>query len=176
MIFINPHKCCTFVTEKSCLTSNANLCIIQKLKLLPSHYLYWGETLVNRSFLAIRHILAEFLRKIAQKTTFLKVFPCYEKRLHSPFLPLLRQNKEVWVSGLNQHTANVPNRKVPKVRILLLPHIGSLAQLDQSTTLRTSVSGVRVSHESQHWRFGRVGLLHRSWKPAGGNVSKVRIL
>ena len=64
MIFINPHKCCTFVTEKSCLTSNANLCIIQKLKLLPSHYLYWGETLVNRSFLAIRHILAEFFRKI----------------------------------------------------------------------------------------------------------------
>lgn len=63
MIFINPHKCCTFVTEKSCLTSNANLCIIQKLKLLPSHYLYWGETLVNRSFLAIRHILAEFFGK-----------------------------------------------------------------------------------------------------------------
>ena len=176
MIFINPHKCCTFVTEKSCLTSNANLCIIQKLKLLPSHYLYWGETLVNRSFLAIRHILAEFSGKIAQKTTFLKLFPCYEKRLHSPFIPLHRQNKEVWVSGLNQHTANVPNRKVPKVRILLLPHFGSLAQLDQSTTLRTSVSGVRVSHESQHWRFGRVGLLHRSWKPAGGNVSKVRIL
>ena len=115
-----------------------------------------------------------FLGKIIQKTTFLKLFSCYEKRLHSPFLPLHRQNKEVWVSGLNQHTANVPNRKVPKVRILLLPHIGSLAQLDQSTTLRTSVSGVRVSHESQYWRFGRVGLLHRSWKPAGGNVSKVR--
>ena len=52
--------------------------------------------------------------------------------------------------GLNQHTANVPNRKVPKVRILLLPHFGSLAQLDQSTTLRTSVSGVRVSHESHN--------------------------
>lgn len=103
-----------------------------------------------------------FSGKIALKTTFLKVFPCYEKRLHSPFLPLHRQNKEVWVSGLNQHTANVPDRKVPKVRILLLPHFGSLAQLDQSTTLRTSVSGVRVSHESQHWRFGRVGLLHRS--------------
>ena len=103
-----------------------------------------------------------FSGKIALKTTFLKVFPCYEKRLHSPFLPLHRQNKEVWVSGLNQHTANVPDRKVPKVRILLLPHFGSLAQLDQSTTLRTSVSGVRVSHESQYWRFGRVGLLHRS--------------
>lgn len=69
MIFINPHKCCTFVTEKSCLTSNANLCIIQKLKLLPSHYLYRGETLVNRSFLAIRHILAEFVRK---KTSFVQ--------------------------------------------------------------------------------------------------------
>ena len=86
----------------------------------------------------------------------------------SPFLPLHRQNKEVWVSGLNQHTANVPNRKVPKVRILLLPHIGSLAQLDQSTTLRTSVSGVRVSHESQHWRFGRLGVcaglkIPRTW-------------
>ena len=103
-----------------------------------------------------------FSRKITQKTTFLKLFSCYEKRLHSPFIPLHRQNKEVWVSGLNQHTANVPNRKVPKVRILLLPHFGSLAQLDQSTTLRTSGSGVRVSHESQHWRFGRVGLLHRS--------------
>ena len=57
-----------------------------------------------------------FLLKIAQKTTFLKLFSCYEKRLHSPFLSLHRQNKEVWVSGLNQHTANVPNRKVPKVR------------------------------------------------------------
>ena len=67
MIFINPHKCCTFVTEKSCLTSNANLCIIQKLKLLPSHYLYWGETLVNRSFLAIRNIWAEFWWKIKEK-------------------------------------------------------------------------------------------------------------
>ena len=60
----------------------------------------------------------------------MKLFSCYEKRLHSPFIPLHRQNKEVWVSGLNQHTANVPNRKVPKVRILLLR--GSLAQLDQA--------------------------------------------
>ena len=125
----------------------------------------------NATFTSVR---IHFLGKNSPKTTFLKLFSCYEKRLHSPFLPLHRQNKEVWVSGLNQHTANVPNRKVPKVRILLLPHFGSLAQLDQSTTLRTSVSGVRVSHESQHWRFGRVGLLHRSWKPAGGNVSKVR--
>jgi len=36
--------------------------------------------------------------------------------LHSPSLPLHRQNKEVWVSGLNQHTANVQNRKVPKAQ------------------------------------------------------------
>ena len=63
-----------------------------------------------------RDSLKPFLGKIIQKTTFLKLFSCYEKRLHSPFLPLHRQNKEVWVSGLNQHTANVPNRKVPKVR------------------------------------------------------------
>ena len=65
----------------------------------------------------------------------IEIFLCYEKILHSPFLPLHRQNKEVWVSGLNQHTANVPNRKVPKVRILLLPHFGSLAQLGQSTAI-----------------------------------------
>ena len=126
-----------------------------------------------------------FSGKITQKTTFLKLFSCYEKRLHSPFLPLHRQNKEVWVSGLNQHTANVPTERFRRFEIafserrsqacldyaerqailseiLLLPHFGSLAQLDQSTTLRTSVSGVRVSHESQYWRFGRVGLLHRS--------------
>ena len=89
--------------------------------------------------------------------------------MHSPSLPLHRQNKEVWVSGLNQHTANVPNRKVPKVRILLLPHFGSLAQLDQSTTLRTSVSGVRVSHESQHWSFGRLGVC------AGLKIPKTRL-
>ena len=33
------------------------------------------------------------------------------------------KTKEAWVRGLNQHTANVPNRKVPKVRILLLPQM-----------------------------------------------------
>ena len=32
------------------------------------------------------------------------------------------ENKEVWVSGRNQHTANVPSpSRVPKVQILLLP-------------------------------------------------------
>ena len=136
------------------------------IAIFVSKYSYWISAHKNGNYCLIPLKLLFFFW----------IFSCYEKRLHSPFLPLHRQNKEVWVSGLNQHTANVPDRKVPKVRILLLPHIGSLAQLDQSTTLRTSVSGVRVSHESQHWRFGRVGLLHRSWKPAGGNVSKVRIL
>ena len=119
----------------------------------------------NATFTSVR---IHFLGKNSPKTTFLKLFSCYEKRLHSPFLPLHRQNKEVWVSGLNQHTANVPDRKVPKVRILLLPHFGSLAQLDQSTTLRTSESGVRVSHESQFWSFGRLGVcaglkIPRTW-------------
>ena len=37
------------------------------------------------------------------------------------FAPKIKS--EVWVSGRNQHTANVPNRKAPKVRILLLPLI-----------------------------------------------------
>ena len=30
-------------------------------------------------------------------------------------------NKEVWLRGLKRHTANVLNREVPEVRILLLP-------------------------------------------------------
>ena len=41
-----------------------------------------------------RDSLKPFLGKIIQKTTFLKLFSCYEKRLHSPFLPLHRQNKD----------------------------------------------------------------------------------
>ena len=49
--------------------------------------------------------------------------------IHHFYLCIVK-TKEAWVSGLNQHTANVPNRMVPKVRILLLPQIGSLAQLD----------------------------------------------
>lgn len=118
-------------------------------------------TFKNRKMPKKRLFKAFFLEKSLKKQLF-ETFSLLRKRLHSPFIPLHRQNKEVWVSGLNQHTANVPDRKVPKVRILLLPHFGSLAQLDQSTTLRTSVSGVRVSHESQYWRFGRVGQLHRS--------------
>ena len=32
-------------------------------------------------------------------------------------------NKEVWLSGRKRHTANVLNRQVPEVRILLLPLI-----------------------------------------------------
>ena len=36
-----------------------------------------------------------------------------------------------------------------QVRILLKARDGSLAQMDKSTTVRMSLSGVRVSHESQ---------------------------
>ena len=32
-----------------------------------------------------------------------------------------QRHLEVWVSGRNQHTANVPSLQAPKVRILLLP-------------------------------------------------------
>ena len=95
MIFINPHKCCTFVTENSCLTSNANLCIIQKLKLLPSHYLYWGETLVNRSFLAIRHILAEFFGKTRQILQQFKGFVCFNYK-NCIFVLITNLDVEIW--------------------------------------------------------------------------------
>ena len=41
------------------------------------------------------------------------------------------ENKEVWVSGRNQHTANVPSpSRVPKVQILLLPQNGKAAKLE----------------------------------------------
>ena len=86
----------------------------------------------------------------------MKLFSCYEKRLHSPFLPLHRQNKEVWVSGLNQHTANVPDRKVPKVRILLLPHIGSLA--NPSASAHWLVSSVGSEHDATNVGVGSSSL------------------
>ena len=46
------------------------------------------------------------------------------------YLCIVKENKEVWMSGRNQHTANVPSRKAPKVRILLLPPMGEVAQSD----------------------------------------------
>ena len=49
-IAVYPHKTCIFALEKSCLTSKANVCILQKLEPLLNHYLYRGGTLVNRSF------------------------------------------------------------------------------------------------------------------------------
>lgn len=61
MIFVNPLNCCTFAKR---VVWQANLCIAQKLELLPNHYLYWGEKLINSSFKAIRQILAWFLIKI----------------------------------------------------------------------------------------------------------------
>ena len=122
-----------------------------------------------------RDSLKPFLGKIIQKTTFLKLFSCYEKRLHSPFLPLHRQNKEVWVSGLNQHTANVPNRKVPKVRILLLPHFGSLAQLDpehDATNVgvgSSSLSRVTILEVWQSWSIAPVLKTGRRQRLKGSN-------
>ena len=48
---------------------------------------------------------------------FLKIFWIAQKGCITAFyLCIVKQNKEVWVSGWNQHTANRPNRKVPKVR------------------------------------------------------------
>ena len=63
-----------------------------------------------------------------------------EKRLHSAFLILHRQTKGSRFTTFGFHK------------------IDSLAQLDQSTTLRTSGSGVRISHEPQTWSFGRHGV------------------
>ena len=77
--------------------------------------------------------------------------------------------KEVLLSGRKWQTAYVLNRKVPEVRILLLPQIGSLAQLDQSMTLRTSGSGVRISHESQLLPYGVTVSTSDSGSGGGGS-------
>ena len=66
----------------------------------------------------------------------------YADRMHDAVVTLHRQSEndvrsplrltkmEAWVSGRNQPSAKGPNStRVPKVRILLLPHIGILADL-----------------------------------------------
>ena len=59
---------------------------------------------------------------------------------------------EVWVSGLNQHTANVPNRKVPKVRILLLP---------QNVYNCHCPSGLGVGPQNlQHWFESNMAVIY----------------
>ena len=112
-----------------------------------------------------------FWKKIALKTTFLKLFSCYEKRHHSPFLPLHRQNKEVWVSGLNQHTANVPNRKAPKVRNRL--------QRAQKPSLlglcRASGDSQRNPSASAHWLVSSVGSEHDATNVGVGSSSLSRV-
>ena len=78
---------------------------------------------MNTPFKAVkcrkRDSLKPFFWKNRSKNNFFETFSLLRKKTSlSLFIPLHRQNKEVWVSGLNQHTANVPDRKVPKVRIL----------------------------------------------------------
>ena len=101
----------------------------------------------------------------------MKLFSCYEKRFHSPFLPLHRQNKEVWVSGLNQHTANVPNRKGPKVRNRL--------QRAQKPSLlglrRASDDSQRNPSASAHWLVSSVGSEHDATNVGVGSPSLSRV-
>ena len=61
-IAVYPHKTCIFALEKSCLTSKANLCIMQKLEPLLNHYLYRGGTLVIAHFKLLGRI-CRILRK-----------------------------------------------------------------------------------------------------------------
>ena len=91
--------------------------------------------------------------------------------MHSPFLPLHRQNKEVWVSGLNQHIANVPNRKVPKVRNRL--------QRAQKPSLlglcRASGDSQRNPSASAHWLVSSVGSEHDATNVGVGSSSLSRV-
>ena len=58
-------------------------------------------------------------------------------------------NSEVWVSGRYQHIANVPSRKAPRVRILLLPQKdGGLAELVYCTGLENRQTETSQGFES----------------------------
>ncbi len=47
----------------------------------------------------------------------------------------------------------------------MLPQQWLVSSVGQSAALRTPVSGVRISHESQKWRLGRLGVCAglRTW-------------
>lgn len=116
-----------------------------------------------------------FSGKIAQKTTFLKLFSCYEKRLHSPFLPLHRQNKEVWVSGLNQHIANVPDRKVSEgsnpsaSAFWLVSSVGSEHDATNVGVGSSSLSRVTTLEVWQSWSIAPVLKTGRRQRLKGSN-------
>ena len=83
------------------------------------------------------------------------------------------ENKEVWVSGRNQHTANVPSpSRVPKVQILLLPLKGNLQERRswrvvadcKSVALGLSRFESYLLHKS-NGGLAEFGWLRRSWKP-----------
>ena len=59
----------------------------------------------------------------------MKFFFGTKKDCGRPYFLCSVKRKEVWVSGRNQHTANVPSpSRVPKVQILLLPLKGNLQE------------------------------------------------
>ena len=59
----------------------------------------------------------------------MKFFLGTKKDCGRPYFLCSVKRKEVWVSGRNQHTANVPSpSRVPKVQILLLPLKGNLQE------------------------------------------------
>ena len=85
------------------------------------------------------------------------------------------KRKEVWVSGRNQHTANVPSSsRVPKVQILLLPQKSDLQERRswrvvadcKSVAPRLSRFESYFSHKNKR-RFGRVWLIAPVLKTGG---------
>ena len=75
------------------------------------------------------------------------------------------------MSGLNQHTANVPNRKVPKVRNRL--------QREQKSSLlglrRASDDSQRNPSASAHWLVSSVGSEHDATNVGVGSSSLSRV-
>ena len=64
----------------------------------------------------------------------------------------VRSSYRLQIASIAQRQCSSLVMSRSQVRILLEAPADSLAQLDKSTTLRMSMSGVRVSHES-HWEY-----------------------
>ena len=105
-----------------------------------------------------------------KKNTFLKNFwILFQERKKTAFDLrnfALAIKKEVWVSGRNRYSAKVLDLLgLEGSNPSASARFGSLAQLDQSTTLRTSGSGVRVSHESQTMEPWQTWCMRRTENP-----------
>lgn len=100
-----------------------------------------------------RDTLKPFFWKNHSKNNFFETFFLLRKKTSLSLSTFASSKQGSMVSGLNQHTANVPNRKVPKVRNRLQ----------------------RNSSASAHWLVSSVGLEHDATNVGVGSSSLSRV-